>query len=994
MRLPQSQINLIRTLPQQTQLFLSIFQPQVIFTAQINDSTIGRDARVITYNNASGTYTNIDNGFTMTIGSNFGGDDIGKIRVRSATAATITVSENSNINWANGQWLTVYKYVELWPIFPRIIQDPSNATNTIWYKDYDIAYTNQNTILGTYVDAGPHRAIDLQDQNQIYYTSTGTFNLLGNGLSYSWSFEGGSPATSTSSVPGFVTYNTPGHYVTKLVVSGTSGEVDTTYRYVSVYDQAHPPIQKWTISGPQGSRDEGSYSANIKVYEIIPIQPNAVVVIYKKSWYGNTQINLGGNAENNSNIFFVGYIDKDSISYDYQHSEVSFDAVSITALMKKSSGFAVSVGSKATPAYWYELLDMDSRRALYHYLRWHTTALMFNDFQFIGTDYKIQYFDSNRESMYDALSNYMRDTLIGQVVADRQGKVWMEVEAMAYPNPTGTFGGISMNITNRDWMNQPTIEERLHPDIAYAEYGGIAYSGVVTGTFNAYIGSAPGTAPGFYGGIDNHEGLALAGQTQLNQLVGNVVANKNSPYPTINEDLAFTLTNLDIAPQETVGQHIAKGDTIRNIAIDGLYIPNQMNWRYDGKGYSLLVQTDFKQLVSGLAGETVTIPPVTDVGAGYNVPPINLKVPTLPTLGMPSSITNGITQRVIVHDAFAAGLFYTETFDQAIPAWNVINGGMNSTELLAINNVVVCPNGAIYVAKIGSGSDVFIKRAPYPGGTFITVANATSIDDIFGAGIAGSQFVYAIEADPTQQEEVIFLIGNSLGNDWYHGANLSYTVATGLHGLSDVGRGRGGPTLGIGSSTLWMISVASSGALVVFPQTYASITTRPNALGIQQDRFIRAGTSGKTFHYVDSISPPWIRVGNDNYTTYTDINPVVGTNLEQGAFSYSTYHMKYRMASDGVGSYVLTRGAGGTPIVSIDGCNSFFPISGLTASTAYVWLFAHGFNDGASSEWIACPGDGHVYYNNAGGQGTWADKTSNITAVSPLASLNTVNVLP
>lgn len=642
MNLTQSQFEILRSQPQSSNLYLSIFQPQIIFQAQVNSTGTMRGMREIPYDNVStGSYIGIEPNFTCWIGNTQGGQEVGKIRVRSASSSQLVVSENSNIDWGDNQWLTIFRYVELWPVFPRIIANPSNISDSIFYKDYDIAYSNQNSILGTYINMGPHRAAKRDPASglaQIYYSSTGSYNLLGDSLSYSWFFEGATVTGSTSANPGYITYNHSGNFTTRLIISGSSGEVDTAYRYITI----DPPEYRWQLQSLSGSRDEGGYTVSLKVFDTIPLQQNAVVVLYKQSYYGNQQINLGGNFPNAGDIFFVGYIDRDSIQYDYEHSEVTFEAISLTELMKKSAGFSVSVESKASPAYWYELLDMDGRRALYHYLRWHTTALQISDFQFVGDDYKIQFFDADRESMYDAINNYMRDTLIGQVVSDRQGKVWMEVQAMAYSNPTGTFVP-NMSITSRDWKNVTNIDERLTPEVAYAEYGGVAYSGVVTGTFAALIGSAPGAAPGFYGSIDNHEGLALLGQSQLNSLIGNIVANKNSPYPSVSLDMAINSANLDIAPQEVVSLNILRTDTVRNLAINGLYIPDSMTWRYNSEAFMLLPEIDFKQLVTGIQGETVVIPispEDANLGAGFNVP--SLQIPQIPRLSLPAFIGSGV----------------------------------------------------------------------------------------------------------------------------------------------------------------------------------------------------------------------------------------------------------------------------------------------------------------------------------------------------------------
>lgn len=648
-QLSAANLEILRKRPQQTRLYLSIFEPQIIFQARVNNSSAARGDRVIPFDTvSSGSYTAIRPGATMWIGTTAGANDVGKIRVRSATSSQIVVSENSNINWADNLFLTVFYFFELWSVFPRIVQTSPGSEDVIFYKDYDIAYSNQNSILGTFINMGPNRAANLDiasGQAQLYWTSTGTYNLLGNSLNYNWQFEGGIPSSSSSADPGYVTYNTPGNYITSLTVSGSNGAIDTSYRTVRIHNPSDPPVQKWQLTALNGSRDEGGYTASFKVFESIPIQEHAIVVIFADNFYGNTHQNIGGNYPNGSDIFWAGYVDRDSIQYDYQHSEVSFDAHSVTQMMRESSGFSVSVESKAAPAKWYELLDMDCRRAIYHYLRWHTTVLNISDFQFVGDDYKIQFFDADRESMYDAIDNLMRGTLWGKVVSDRQGKIWAEVNAEAYAVPTSSFPSV-MDITRRDWMNEPVIEERLSEEIAFIEMGGIAYSGTVTGTFSALLAAAPGNAPGFHGTIETHEGLALLGQAQLNALVGNVLANKNSQFPDVEMEMGINASNLDIAPQESVRIAIAASDTVRDLAINGLYIPNRFDWTYSPQDFILLPRISYRELVDGELGETITIPPLQDDGGGFEVP--GLQIPPIPPLTIPGySIPSGTISTIV-----------------------------------------------------------------------------------------------------------------------------------------------------------------------------------------------------------------------------------------------------------------------------------------------------------------------------------------------------------
>lgn len=988
MKLTASQLETLRQQPQTTKLYLSIFQPVAIFKARVNNASAAKGDRIIAFDTVSlGLYTYIQDGMTMWIGTTDGGMEVGKVRVRSATPTTITVSENSNIAWADNLYLTIFRYWELWPIYPRIIQNPANIEDVIFYKDYDIPYTNQNSILGTYVNAGPHRAAWLDPasgQTQIYYSSTGSYNLLGNTLNYNWFFEGATVTGSSSADPGYITYNTPGHYVTRLSISGSSGGVDTTYRYVSIYNQANPPISKWTLDSLQGSRDEGGYSASIKVFEIIPVQEHAVVVIFGQNEYGSTPANLGGNYPNAGDILFVGYVDKDSISYDYQHSQVSFDATSLTDVMQKSSGFGVSVKSVLSPTKWYELLDMDGRRALYHYLRWHTTALAISDFQFVGNDVPIQFFDSDRESMYDAINNYMQGALVGKVVSDRQGKIWMEIDAAAYPNPTGTFTPAIMNITNRDWMNSPVIEERLTNDVSYMEWGGVAYSGVNTGTFDPVMSEAPGNAPGFYGEVTSLQGLALQNQGQLNQMLGNVFANKNSKFPTIGLDMAINAANLDIAPQETVELHIAREDTVRNVQIDGLYIPDSVTLKYDPKGFSLLPTWDMKSLVNGDPASTVIIPPVADVGGGYtSYAGYDLKLPPFPGYGFfpPTLPGDGAPARVLAHDNVLAGLVYTQTFQNDQPSWYSINGGLTSSQYLKINRVVICPNGAVYVARLGTcdGGTLqpFIARAPYIGGTFTIIQNVASIRAFYGAGADNGCAVHGIGYNPALPECVGYVIGLEDGitdqADAFYGVSNSFTQKAHITNVTGFGSMSFGLNQWMFTSEAWSFGPVGNYRLFTFD--LGTQVTSANPWFYLKTVHKRVGNSGTTVHFGDDTNKT-LHIGTNNYASSVEVGSLVNNSDEN------------QLDFDPTGKWMMSPWFPTNKGKSSDGGTTWADMPMLPLSNKYCFGYAGGTAE--NSKWVA--GAAYVQYSPDFGN-SWKTKQGNLYQLSPLYYLDIIRAL-
>jgi hypothetical protein len=188
-------------------------------------------------------------------------------------------------------------------------------------------------------------------------------------------------------------------------------------------------------------------------------------------------------------------------------------------------------------------------------------------------------------------------------------------------------------------LGQPSIEESYGGQVSYIEYGGVAYSGVVTGTFSPLLADAPGGVPAFRGMTEKISGLALSGQTQLNQMVGNAYANANSRYPAISMDMATPVRNLDIAPYEVIRAQINPTDTVRGIALDRLYIPDGLSWKYDPENQILASSLSGINLVNGAVGETIVIPD-TPVDAGFESPPAN--IPPLPIMTYPALFSNAV----------------------------------------------------------------------------------------------------------------------------------------------------------------------------------------------------------------------------------------------------------------------------------------------------------------------------------------------------------------
>lgn len=578
--------------------------------------------------------------------------------------------------------------------------------------------------------------------------------MNGEGLSFQWEFEGASSITgSTLRDPGFVTYNHAGHFRTRLIVTATgTGAQDFGYRFVSIYDRPdqgpNRPIVEWEIEDLNGSRKSGGFLGRVKIWEPIGnnyLKDGALVVIFSDDFYGATEKNLGGNAENCAGIFWVGYVLKDSIVYDYKEGTVEFDLGSVTEMMKQAQGFSVSCQADTNPNTWFKIKDMTIQKAMYHYLKWHSTVPNIADFQYTGDDRPVQYFDSSRESLYDSIAKFVETGIKGELVSDRQGKLWTEISAQVRDNARTTLP-VCMPIFRTDWVsnpktnsvaissksakvsNGPIITERQFSEISYVEYGGIAYSGPTTGTFGAFLSAAPGQAPAYKGDIDHMEGMILLGQDHLNRIVGNSWAYQNSKYPEFAFPMAGAFKNIDIAPLEIIQVNVDAADTPRGTTLvnEPFHVMSQ-EWRYYSREKSIIHTLHLAQLTSGTLGQTILIAPTVNPKAGgFNVP--SLQVPAIAGFSFPASTGTPAQPTGTFGSNTYAWFFYNAASGKNISDHQGVS--VNTANLFAISpKVVFTPGvGGLYVVTLRGSCTA-------AAGTTDVSANISRSSDSVGVGM-------------------------------------------------------------------------------------------------------------------------------------------------------------------------------------------------------------------------------------------------------------------
>jgi hypothetical protein len=728
MNLTPTQLSQLRTRPHRTRLWLGIFRPRVIFSAQINQAGISKAAQDINVTALSGDAGLIVGGETCFISTVSDGKELGRIRVRSATSSQITVAENS-INWVDGWYLTVVRYFEPWGVFPRIVLDADNVP--VFFKDWDIPYTGQNQDMEPVVCLGPNSASFLSPApsgtSLVWYTSSGSFDPTpGGGLSsYDWHFEGGDPTGSTAAHPGMVTYTGCGYFVTSLEITNNQGDSFTGRRHIQVLTRPEDPgsckpYYRWGLRSLDGERGQGGYNARIWVRDVVGVDEivdGALVVVFSEDWEGYVETKVGANAENRDSTLFVGYVLEDSIRYDPVTSVVDFKVGSVSIRMGELSTFSTALDDKRSAMAWTDMREMTIDRAIVHFLRWQSTVLAVADFSQTNDMKRVEFVDFGRGNIYEAMNGLLQSSLMASMVSDRQGKLWCELDANILTTGSSRQANDVMQnvigITRQDWRREIAIERDPHADLAYIELGGIAYSGATTGTFDAYLSGAPGEAPEYFGSVQRASGLVIVDQDQVNELAGLTWAQRNALYPKVRIPLAGEYRFLDIAPQQRVEMTVAEDETFRRIVWNQKpFIPQAITYRWNPSRQSLLMDMVVSEETHGPPGDTVIIPvdppydrrilPDWDIDFPPIIPPNPIVPPIIPPEGVGNIIYLVTSNRLTRSTDFASGRATGSTWENLTPEWDPsgVTGSFTSFHLDPNDPA----NTAFLLTNIGIGS--------------------------------------------------------------------------------------------------------------------------------------------------------------------------------------------------------------------------------------------------------------------------------------------------
>lgn len=631
--LTAAELNRIRLPDQYTDMYLSVYEPPVVFAGRLT-GTYEIGDNYLSFYITTGTIGNIEAGQTIYFGSTEFGDDYGRARVVEVSGSQVKIGISKALRFQQDWYATVRDFHEVWSVFYRSVLDEDTKTTT-FYKDYDIAYTDQNELFDPVVQMGGNYAgFRPTGTFRSYFISTGSFVIDGSLTTTVWEFPTGSvPEIYTGTTPGWVTLpSTPGHYTVKCTVGTAWGKSRTGYRHYSLYDRPgegiNTPILDWSLDELSGNFEEGWIARVAVGAGADKLRDGYLVTLFADDFFGGVRESFGGYA-GQEHIVFVGYVDNSETQYNWGSNKTLFTIKGLTAYLKNKEIYSVTLETANDASDWTQLNNMTMNKIIFHYLRWHTTLLDVADWTPFLTEhgtYRDQFEDIPRAEISSGLGQIVT-RVFGKFNSDRRGRCYAEVDLNMIL--TGSRPASAMTILDTDWIGTNLISERVDKPLSEVLLGGVSFDAIEL-TGSAFLSRAPGLHPGigYTGKGEGVDGLMLpttGGQDRINALSGLYFAKVNSEYGMTSQ-MVNNFGNLDVVPQMFYDFNLPSGTVFRGLEISKRIIPRRIIIEYRNNKISETVDWEFESY--GGPGETYIIP--TDPPDLGWVPDPNREIPVPP----------------------------------------------------------------------------------------------------------------------------------------------------------------------------------------------------------------------------------------------------------------------------------------------------------------------------------------------------------------------------
>ncbi len=655
-----------------------------IWRGRVNDGSIARGDQTIVADTGvmQGTFifANLVADLLLFVGSSAGADDKGRRRILSisgtAAAPTFVVDWSDDVDWGDGDHLTVVHFFPPWPRYSWF-----TATGPDFRKDgppsgsggAGIDYTDENEEPPPLVIMGPHYAGELSGGTLAVQLSAANSQAVADGAtisSYAWtvvptasaSFDNAAIAAPTITF----TADNSKYWVTCTVTDNNGKTAVGRRAYIiggAITEFSHSPITEnydspsvnvnVTLTSPETTDSD----AIRPVMSWADFADRTLVIITSEDQYGLTQkaISFRDAAQytDHLHILYVGYLwaENDDL-VDDGSGTVTLNAVSTIPMFL----YSISLTGVETPTDWFEMDKtlMAVAANLFHLFKYQSTLLEIMDWHLPWGDTvkRSANEEFNEGSLLDR-ARALAGTRLMAITAVGLGEVWVETDLNLRDSTDRTAEATTLTLveaaTGTDASGTKRARVRQYGDNIRALVDGGSSTGLL-GSFTPFLSASQSIARAEgRPQMVNFSRLMLPDQTESNRLAGRIATVANGKYQEINLEFAGNYRGV-FSPGDQ--QKVDLGDifagslqaNIRGYTDleDADVIVRSMTITHADGYTSVSVVADVMQ-AEGLAGVTITPPSVPadaiapggGAGSGsFDEPPAPVYPPVPPDLAV------------------------------------------------------------------------------------------------------------------------------------------------------------------------------------------------------------------------------------------------------------------------------------------------------------------------------------------------------------------------
>jgi hypothetical protein len=727
-----------------------------------------RGDRVLTVTTSTGVPGNIYEDCTVRV-TGAAGDpksSPSKVRFRSYAAGPTEMTIGANdIDWIVGDLLTAQNLWEIWPRF--IYADVTDPLNSVWYKDSDIAYVDEDTAFAPKSNPGP-AAIGMLVGGQCDLVFDGQYSYIsptGGAVSgWNWATIGGTPAVVAGNPLGVTVtfrYTTPGFYYVALTVTDLNAITDTCYIPVIVddgtlaVDYTYPGDRGWDGSGWSMSRTlPGIDAPESLFYDGAP-----VFLVADDRQVADTSF-----VANRSNLRFSGWLIEDEVERGKYGRTARYRAVSSAHILRNTPAYPTGMRFDATPTEWDFATTWNIDALITYVFRWQSTVSRVCNVYVTGEWANRQIPSIGVDLISNSLleqMDWLLSGIVGNVRCSRQGGLRpMRHEWFLSAAEEGGRNTV-MALTNVDWQSARYGPRPHKANVREFEAGALDLNA------DPYLAGSPGQAPLEGGRPDEKMDMLCVNQAELTRWAGQFLAFRNFTSPLVLQ-MSGEYDVVDPAYGEYVTGILNNYDPKLP---NGPYSITSIKFRDDHRnGHTLSEWTLLPDPVAfgGYGSEDIDIP---EIPPPPPPPPINGPPPP-PPIPEPEDWPGMVyfCGRGAGVGANNGGVWVTTDFtapsESTQPTWAKLNvtGDWPADNYIRSFGIDVSEPGEYVYAMRETSRDVI--RYSTTGGTWSTIlANATIISD-YGAGslirdfmidsVTGYAFVLAFDEGGANDRNILY----------------------------------------------------------------------------------------------------------------------------------------------------------------------------------------------------------------------------------------------